>query len=65
MEKVKLYVKESYNELLTKVTWPTWSELQSTTGVVLIGLLIFTVFVFIMDAVSKGILNEVIYKLGQ
>ncbi len=65
MEKVKFYIKESYNELLNKVTWPTWSALQSTTAVVLVGLLIFTVFVFIMDAVSKGILNEVIYKLGQ
>jgi preprotein translocase subunit SecE len=65
MEKVKLYIQESYNELLTKVTWPTWSALQNTTVVVLVGLLIFTGLVFIMDAISKGILNEVIYKLGQ
>ena len=65
MEKVKLYITESYNELLTKVTWPTWSSLQSTTIVVLVGILIFTLFVFIMDAISKGLLNEVIYKLGQ
>jgi preprotein translocase subunit SecE len=65
MEKVKLYFQESYNELLTKVTWPTWSNLQSTTVVVLIGILIFTAFVFVMDAASKGLLNEIIYKLGQ
>ncbi|MFQ5446461.1 MAG: preprotein translocase subunit SecE [Saprospiraceae bacterium] len=65
MEKVKLYIRESYNELLNKVTWPTWSSLQSTTVVVLVGLLIFTVFVFIMDAISKGFMNDVIYKLGQ
>lgn len=63
MEKIKLYVQESYNELMTKVTWPTWQNLQQTTIVVLIGLVIFTLLVFIMDAISKGILNEVIYKL--
>jgi preprotein translocase subunit SecE len=63
MEKVKLYVQESYNELLTKVTWPSWANLQSTTIVVLIALAIFTLLAFIMDAISKGILNEIIYKL--
>jgi preprotein translocase subunit SecE len=63
MEKVKLYVQESYNELMTKVTWPTWQNLQQTTIVVLIGLAIFTLLVFVMDAISKGILNELIYKL--
>lgn len=64
MEKVKLYIQESYNELLTKVTWPSWSSLQSTTIVVLVGILIFTVLVFLMDSVSKGLLNGIIYKLG-
>jgi len=63
MEKLKLYVQESYNELMTKVTWPTWQNLQQTTIVVLIGLIIFTLLVFVMDAISKGILNELIYKL--
>ena len=64
MEKVKLYIQESYNELLTKVTWPTWPNLQSTTIVVLVGLGIFTLLVFIMDSISKGLLNEIIYKLA-
>ena len=64
MEKIKLYVQESYNELLTKVTWPSWSSLQSTTIVVLVGILIFTLLVFVMDTISKGILNGIIYKLG-
>jgi preprotein translocase subunit SecE len=64
MEKVKLYFQESYNELLTKVTWPTWASLQSTTIVVLVGVGIFTLLVFIMDAISKGVLNDIIYKLN-
>lgn len=61
MESIKLYVQESYNELMTKVTWPTWPNLQQTTVVVLIGLAIFTLVVFIMDAISKFILNDIIY----
>ena len=26
MEKLKLYLKESYHELVDKVTWPTWQK---------------------------------------
>ena len=63
MENIKVYIQESYNELVTKVTWPTWPNLQQTTIVVLIGLFIFTSLVFVMDAISKGLLNELIYKL--
>jgi preprotein translocase subunit SecE len=63
MEKLKLHFQESINELTTKVTWPTWANLQSTTIVVVISLAIFTLLTFIMDAISKGILNELIYKL--
>ena len=60
MESLKLYVQESYNELMTKVTWPTWPNLQQTTVVVLVGLGIFTLLVFVMDAISKGAL-DIIY----
>ncbi|HFA50539.1 MAG TPA: preprotein translocase subunit SecE [Bacteroidetes bacterium] len=56
---MKLYIEESYNELMTKVTWPTWPNLQQTTAVVLIGLGIFTLLVFIMDTISKFSLNAI------
>ena len=29
------YVKESYNELVHKVTWPTFAQLQNSTVVVM------------------------------
>lgn len=61
MESIKLYVQESYNELMTKVTWPTWPNLQQTTVVVVVGIAIFTLLVFIMDAISKFILNDIVY----
>lgn len=64
MEKIKLYIQESYNELMTKVTWPSWASLQETTILVIVGLAIFTILVFIMDAISKGLMNDIIYKLA-
>jgi hypothetical protein len=32
----KTYVSESYNELVHKVSWPTWKELQSSAILVLV-----------------------------
>ena len=46
---------------MTKVTWPSWPNLQQTTVVVIVGMAIFTLLVFIMDAISKFILNDIIY----
>ena len=49
MSKIKTYVEESYNELLNKVTWPTWPELQNSTGVVSLASVIIAVMIFFMD----------------
>jgi preprotein translocase subunit SecE len=54
-----LYVKESYNELVHKVTWPTWASLQSSAILVLVASLILAIIIFIMDALSKGLLDQV------
>lgn len=53
MDKIKLYIKESYNELVHKVTWPSWSSLQSNTILVIVASVIFALLVLVMDAVSK------------
>lgn len=55
MEQIKLYLRESYNELVNKVTWPTLPNLLGSTRVVVIGSLIIAVLVLVMDAVSKQI----------
>jgi preprotein translocase subunit SecE len=62
MEKVKAYILSSYDELVNKVTWPTWEELRSSTVIVLIATLIFSVVVYLMDLGFQNIL-EVIYQL--
>ncbi len=62
MEQIKLYLIESYNELVNKVTWPTWANLIGSTKVVLVGSLIIAIVVLIMDAFSKQ-LTGLLYNL--
>lgn len=63
MDSIRLYIKESINELLNKVTWPTWSNLQGSTIVVIIASFLLALIIFLMDSVSNGILSF-IYKLN-
>ena len=51
MKKIVSYVRESYDELVHKVTWPTWAELQNSAVVVSVASLIIALVVFIMDFV--------------
>lgn len=62
MNKIKAYFQEVGEELLRKVTWPTWSELQESAIIVMIATLIFAVVVFTMDfSFNKGM--EKLYTL--
>ena len=63
MEKVKLFFKEAYDELLNKVTWPTWPELQLSAMIVLVAAIVISFLVVGMDLVSKYSIQEGIYKL--
>jgi len=63
MEQLKLYIKESYNELLNKVTWPSWANLLSSTRLVIIGSVILALIIFVMDFIAKQAVNF-IYSLG-
>jgi len=62
MKSIINYLKESYNELVHKVTWPTWKDLQNSALVVMVASLIFALIVFSMDISFQKIL-EGIYKL--
>ncbi len=62
MGKFRTYIDETTNELLHKVSWPTWSELQSSAIVVMIASIIIALIVFAMDfTFNKGM--EAIYHL--
>ncbi len=49
------HFKESYNELVNKVTWPTWPNLISSTRVVIVASILITLVIFIMDTISLQI----------
>jgi preprotein translocase subunit SecE len=47
--KIKGYLKEAYTELVHKVTWPTWSELQNSATLVMVATLIIALIIAAMD----------------
>lgn len=49
MANIVQYIEESFNELVHKVTWPTWQQLQSSALVVLVASVIFALLIFVMD----------------
>jgi preprotein translocase subunit SecE len=50
MEKIVQYIKDSYNELVYKVSWPTRSELTSSAVIVMIASFIMALIVFGVDS---------------
>ena len=63
MNKITTYFKESYKELAEKVTWPTWTQLQQSTMIVLAATLVITALVWVMDFAAGGILKIIYDKL--
>lgn len=62
MNKIATYFSESYRELLEKVTWPTWPQLQQSTMIVLVATLVITGMIAVMDlGVNK--LLQIIYNM--
>ena len=57
MNKVTNYFRESYRELLEKVSWPTWNQLQQSTLIVLVATLVITGVVWVMDLISQSLLK--------
>jgi preprotein translocase subunit SecE len=64
MEGLIAYFRESYEELVQRVTWPTWKDLQSSAIVVAIASLIIALIIGMMDMASNLLFNDVLYKLA-
>ena len=56
------YIKNAYKELVEKVSWPSFTQLQSSTIVVMVASLIFAIIVLAMDMSFDGVMGG-IYKL--
>ena len=59
---IATYCKESYNELVHKVTWPTSKELASTAVLVLSASIIIALIVFGINFVFEKIV-DLIYSI--
>ena len=55
------YIKESYSELVQKVSWPTSKELTNSAVVVLVASIIIALVVWAMD-LSFEVIMKNIYK---
>jgi preprotein translocase subunit SecE len=60
--KIKIYLQEVYTELIHKVSWPTWKDLQSSAIIVMIASLLIAMTVFFMDFSFENVMDFV-YKM--
>ena len=58
------YITESYTELVEKVSWPTFAQLQSSTIVVMVASLIFALVVLVMDISFENLMKGIYSFLG-
>ena len=57
MSKMMLYIKSSFDELMHKVTWPSWKELQGSSIVVAIATVIIALIIYFMDTIFSGMMK--------
>lgn len=57
MKKIVAYLRDAYNELVYKVSWPSKEELSGSTVIVLIASLIIAIIVFGIDSLFEWILK--------
>jgi len=62
MMKIKAYLEESYHELVKKVSWPSWNELQSSAIIVMVSSLLIAIVVYLMD-ISFSSTLKFVYSL--
>ena len=56
-------IKESYDELVYKVSWPTQKQLVNSSVLVLIASVIIAAFIWVVDRVFN-MLMEIIYSIS-
>jgi len=59
MKKIVKYVKDSYNELVHKVSWPTRKEVSNSAVIVLFASIIIAIVVFAVDFVFEHVIRFV------
>ncbi len=52
------YIKDSFEELKSHVTWPTWAEAQSLTVLVAVFSVVFSLAIWGVDSVFSRLIKE-------
>ncbi len=58
MNKLRTFIRESVYEMRFKVSWPKYSELQSSSILVLVASLIFALIIGLMDFIFDSGMEE-------
>ena len=56
-------IKESYDELVYKVSWPTQKQLVNSSVLVLIASVIIAAFIWVVDKIFNYLM-EIIYSIS-
>ncbi len=57
MQKIIDFVKSSYDEMLHKVTWSKFSDLQNSSVLVLVASLVFALLIGLIDFVFENTMS--------
>lgn len=60
--RINNYFRETRDELVNKVSWPSWEELRESTWIVLVASLLFALVIWAFDSVLGVSLTQ-FYKL--
>lgn len=57
MQKIKLFIIESAQEVLYKITWPVYKDLQNSSILVLVASFIFAIIIGLIDMAFRNFLG--------
>ena len=57
MKRIIAYFKDSYTELVHKVSWPSRTELSNSAVVVLFASLVIAAMIFLIDSVFERVMT--------
>jgi preprotein translocase subunit SecE len=61
-ERTKSYLEEVRSEM-RRVSWPTWSQVRATTGVVIAAVFLFAAYFAVVDAVCNSAISKLLSSL--
>jgi preprotein translocase subunit SecE len=58
-ERTKSYLEEVRAEM-RRVSWPTWTQVRATTGVVIAAVFLFAAYFFVVDSICRAAVDRIL-----